>query len=584
MRCAAARCGRDVRRAWVVAAAQRAGVPGGRLRAARSAACAAGSRGRRLAARRAGRGVRRDRQRGIRLGRIALDGRDRARPRARLRLHAAGAVPERADRARSFDTRSVGRRRARAAAVGAGRGAATGRRCRRDRAGGQHARRPSRCRHWRAAPGWSPARARTLVLPVPAGQVGAARARAREGLPGRAVRCAESAPGLAARGASVAASVAAFDGPGEYAAAGGARGRRGQRRPVRAAGDAALRRHAAGRARRLRRRRAGSAAATLPLAAEGAPPVSGMRGYRVRIGGRDAVVATGDPARRAARGRDAGRGPHASPARASRSTAVRTTAAARPHGARVTDGGVPGADGWSREPVASALRGARPGRRCRACDGLHWTIDDADEASADGDAADVAVAADGRHAVDATARSTAPATPPRARAAAIKVDRTPPETVAFEAPDPADPTPRVGSSWPTPRRASRAGGSSCAARARLAAGRDAARARIAGGRRALDDATLRAGAYELRALGHRRGRQRDDRHDAGSTGRRQRSRSRCAGATTLARASARAGRCAARLTAGGEPLGGPRASRSPQRLRGRARKSGAPVVRRSGRS
>ena len=84
-------------------------------------------------------------------------------------------------------------------------------------------------------------------------------------------------------------------------------------------------------------------------------------------------------------------------------------------------------------------------------------------------------------------------------AATIKVDRTPPETVAFEAPDPADPT-RV-SVVASDATSGVAGGrvelrrTGAATWSRLPSSLDRGRvvARV-------DDATLRAGAYELRAV------------------------------------------------------------------------------------
>ncbi len=84
-------------------------------------------------------------------------------------------------------------------------------------------------------------------------------------------------------------------------------------------------------------------------------------------------------------------------------------------------------------------------------------------------------------------------------AATIKVDRTPPETVAFEAPDPADPT-RV-SVVASDATSGVAGGrvelrrTGAATWSRLPSSLD--RGRIVA---RVDDATLRAGAYELRAV------------------------------------------------------------------------------------
>src|SRR4029079_12794748 len=99
--------------------------------------------------------------------------------------------------------------------------------------------------------------------------------------------------------------------------------------------------------------------------------------------------------------------------------------------------GVPGAEAWSREPVVVGLR-ARDQAALSGVDGLHWTIDGAEQPVA-GDEEAVAVDADGRHAVAWWASDRAGNASARG-AATIKVDRTPRETVAFEAPDPADPT------------------------------------------------------------------------------------------------------------------------------------------------
>ena len=127
---------------------------------------------------------------------------------------------------------------------------------------------------------------------------------------------------------------------------------------------------------------------------------------------------------------------------------------------------------------------------------LAWQVDGGPEASADGDAAQVEVADDGRHTVSYRALDGA-GNESEPRAVAVKVDRTPPETVAFEAPDPADPRRvRVVVADRTSGVASgrielrRAGGDWSPVRTTFEADRLVA---------VLDDAKLPAGPYELRA-------------------------------------------------------------------------------------
>ncbi len=273
----------------------------------------------------------------------------------------------------------------------------------------------------------------------------------------------------------------------------------------------------------------------LPLAASGERPVSGIRGYRVRIGGREAIVATSVPLDELPEG--------GTPVEVSalsgaglEGTAVRTTLKLDRTRPRADAGPVP--EGWSREPVRVTLRG-QDQAGLSGVRSLAWKLDEADEASADGEAADVEIADDGRHtlayrAIDGAGNASEP------RTAAIKVDRTPPETVAFEAPDPADPR-RV--------RVVVADGMSGVASGRIelrraAAGWQPVETTLEQDRLValLDDATLAAGAYELRALvTDVAGNEASAR--AGSTARRQRSRCPCAVAPRWP-CAARAGRCA----------------------------------------
>ena len=159
---------------------------------------------------------------------------------------------------------------------------------------------------------------------------------------------------------------------------------------------------------------------------------------------------------------------------------------------------MPAPDAWSRDAGPHRAARPRPGRAVGRASRSRWTLDGGEEASVDGDERTVEIAADGRHTVGYRAidgAGNASDAPHRRR----RVDRTPPETVAFEAPDPADPRcVRVVVADATSGVASgrielrRAGGEwQRRARRRSNGGRLVAR---------LDDATLRAGAYELRAV------------------------------------------------------------------------------------
>jgi hypothetical protein len=183
----------------------------------------------------------------------------------------------------------------------------------------------------------------------------------------------------------------------------------------------------------------------------------------------------------------------------------------------------------------------------------------------DGDEATIEIGTDGRHsvgyrAIDAAGNSSSRHT------ASVRVDRTPPETVAFEAPDPADPTlVRVVVADATSGIAGgrielrRAGGDWQRTTTSLANGRLVTR---------LDDATLSAGAYELRAVvadvagNEAIGTLRTDRSPAALTLPLRRR------TTLTVRRSGRSLR--AQLTAGGRPLPD-RALSLTQRLRGRTK-------------
>ena len=70
---------------------------------------------------------------------------------------------------------------------------------------------------------------------------------------------------------------------------------------------------------------------------------------------------------------------------------------------------------------------------------LGWSLDGGAEELHAGDEGAIEIGTDGRHTVSFRAVDGAGNASAR-QAAAVRVDRTPPETVAFEAPDPADPT------------------------------------------------------------------------------------------------------------------------------------------------
>ncbi len=340
---------------------------------------------------------------------------------------------------------------------------------------------------------WSPQPSRTLTVPLPGGQA-APLVRARVKACRTGGGCAETAPELAVHGAAAAVPVTAFEGPGEYAvrlALEDAAGNAGPyAAPVTIRFDdtppgtpdvsAADRWHNGG---------------ALPLDAEGERPISGIRGYRVRIGGREAIVATSLPLDDLPEGGTPVEVRAVSGAGVE-STAVRTLLKLDRTAPVVAADGVPAPDTWSREPVRLGLRG-RDQAALSGVQALAWSVDGGEEEVHEGDEGTIEVAADGRHSVayralDGAGNSSARHTVP------VRVDRTPPETVAFEAPDPADPTlVRVVVADATSGVAGgrvelrRAGADWRRVPTSLEGGRLQAR---------LDDAALRSGAYELRAV------------------------------------------------------------------------------------
>jgi hypothetical protein len=343
---------------------------------------------------------------------------------------------------------------------------------------------------------WTPARTRTLAVPLPDAQAAPlVRARVKACRVGGG--CAESAPALEPRAAAPPAAtvpVTAVEGPGEYAvrlALEDAAGNIGPYSPPvtlrfddAPAGapdvSAADRWHHGG---------------ALSLDAEGERPVSGIRGYRVRIGGRDAIVATSLPLDELPEGGTPVEVRAVSGAGVE-STAVRTILRLDRTRPVVEASGVPAPDAWSRDPVRIALR-ARDQAGLSGVQSLAWSLDGGEEEPHEGDEAAVEIATDGRHtvgyrAIDAAGNSS------RQHTAPVRVDRTPPDTVAFEVPDPAD---------PTLVRVVVADATSGVARGRIELRREGGRwqrmpTSLEDGRLVtrLEDATLRAGAYELRAI------------------------------------------------------------------------------------
>jgi hypothetical protein len=408
---------------------------------------------------------------------------------------------------------------------------------------------------------WSPQRTRTLSGPLPAGQ-SAPLVRARLKVCRVGGGCAEDAPALEPRAAATAAvPVTAFEGPGEYAvrlALEDAAGNVGpyaapvtlrfdDTRPGVPDVSAADRWHNGG---------------ALPLDAEGERPISGIRGFRVRIGGREALVATSLPLDELPEGGTPVEVRALSGAGVE-STAVRTLLKLDRTPPTVTADGVPAPDAWSRTPVRIALRG-RDQSGLSGVQSLGWTLDGGDEELRAGEETTIEIAADGRHSVGYRALDAAGNSSTR-HTAPVRVDRTAPETVAFEAPDPADPAlVRVVVADATSGVAGgrvelrRAGGDWRRVPTSLEGGRLLTR---------LDDAALRAGAYELRAIvsdvagNEAVGTHRTDGAPAALTLPLRRR-------TSIA--VRRSGRTlTARLTADGRPLGGREVTLT-RRLRGRA--------------
>ena len=571
LRCDAARCRRDVRRRGFIAlrdvrvllddpAPPRLGACPRRARA-RGRGWLRGAPGPRVR--------RRGRERHpARPGRA----RRRADPRRRppVRLHAAGALRRRGH-GRALRHPDVGRRRAPPAARRGGRGREL-ELGRAPRAGRQHRRRPSRPRRSTAAPrGGRSGRARCASRSRPArrrrssarGCGSAARAGAA---PTAARRCRARAR-VSPRPTGPARTrvrVALEDAAGNVGPAAPPLTLRFDDRPPGAPDVSAA--------------DAWRNDAALPLAAEGEPPVSGVAGFRVRIGGRVAVVPASLPLGELPEGGTPVEVRAVSGA-GLESTAVRTVLRLDRTAPSVAAAGAPAPGTWSRVPVRIGLRG-RDQAGLAGMRSLGWRIDGGAEVVAAGDEAAIELGADGRHriayrATDAAGNRSAPQTLP------VDVDRTPPETVAFEAPDPADPravrvvvadaTSGVAGGRIELRRLSATGTPLPAAgRAAPPAWRRLPTSSTGGRLTALvDDAALAAGGYELRAV------------VADAAGNEAVGTRRVDGAPATLRLPLRrrtrldvrrAGRLLhARLTAGGVPLAD-RAVTVTERLRGRDRR------------
>ena len=352
--------------------------------------------------------------------------------------------------------------------------------------------------------GWSPARVRRLQLPLPGGQAAPlVRARVKacragggceDSAPALEAPAAGAAPAVGSAGAAAAAAgvpVAAFDGPGEYSVRVALEDAAGNVGPF--AAPVTMRfddtRPGAPDVSAADAWRNGGA---LPLDVTGARPISGIRGYRVRIGGRETVVATSFPLDDLPEGGTPIEVTAISGAGVEGTTVRTLLKLDRSRPAASAEGAT---DAWSREPVRLTLRG-RDQPALSGVRSLVWQVDGGPESIAAGDLAQVELADDGRHtvsyrAVDGAGNESEPL------AVTVKVDRTPPETVAFEAPDPADPrrvrvvvadrTSGVASGRIELRRAG--------------TGWRPVRTTFEGDRLValLDDAALRAGPYELRA-------------------------------------------------------------------------------------
>jgi hypothetical protein len=338
--------------------------------------------------------------------------------------------------------------------------------------------------------GWSAARDRVVVLTPPGGQA-APLARALVRICRRGGACEPDAY-VALRAGQTRVPVAPSGGPGEFSvrlaladAAGNAGAwsvpltlRFDDARPAAPDLSAADAWHAGG---------------TVALALSGPPGSSGLRGFDVLIGDRPAALLTGGIAL-------GGLPEGVTPVQVSAisgagvaSSAVRASLKVDRTPPVVASGPVP--PGWSRAPVTVALS-ARDQPGLSGVRSLAYRVDGGAEEVAAGDAAAVPISLDGRHslrfhALDGAGNVSAESS------VAVAVDRTPPETVAFEATDPADPRRvsvvvadrtsgivsgtielrRTGAAWQPLR--------TLIARDRLVA--------------LLDDAALRPGAYELRA-------------------------------------------------------------------------------------
>jgi hypothetical protein len=343
-------------------------------------------------------------------------------------------------------------------------------------------------------PGWSAARARVLraVAPgVQAAPLARARVRVCRGSVCSGSAVAVGAGSAVAVGSGSAVRVDAFAGPGEYTARVALEDAAGNLGPWSLPVDFRFDDAAPG----LPDVSAADGwlrAAALPLRADA--PLSGLQGFRVTVG--SAVGSVGSSLALAAL--PEGATPivvRAVSGAGVLSDAVRTVLRIDRSAPSVSIAGAPATDAWSREPVRLALRGSDQAALSGVAS-VRWRVDDGPETSVVGGDAVAEVSSDGRHVVAVRVVDGAGNVSVE-RTVGVRVDRTAPETVVFEASDPADPR-RVGVVVAdTVSGVARgvielrpAGGAWRPLATTLADGRLVAR---------IDDAALPAGPYELRA-------------------------------------------------------------------------------------
>jgi hypothetical protein len=335
-------------------------------------------------------------------------------------------------------------------------------------------------------PGWSAARARVMRAVV-AGTQAAPLARARV----RVCRGSVCAVPVVGIGAGSAVRVDAFAGPGEYTARVALEDAAGNLGPWSLPVDFRFDDAAPGLPD-LSAADGWLREAALPLRADA--PLSGLQGFRVTVG--STVRSVGSSLGLAAFSE--GATPvvvRAVSGAGVLSDAVRTVLRIDRSAPSISVGAALPPDAWSREPVRLVLRGSDQAALSGVAS-VRWRVDGGPETSAVGDEAVAEVSSDGRHvvavrAVDGAGNASVE------RTVGLRVDRTAPETVVFEAPDPADPRRVAVVVADAVSGVARgvielrpAGGAWRPLETTLADGRLVAR---------IDDAVLPAGPYELRA-------------------------------------------------------------------------------------